>query len=32
LGKLKLYVSKGIGTSLIPFRFFARAEASVFYI
>lgn len=32
VGKLKLYVSKGIGTSLIPVRFFARAEATVFYV
>ncbi|MCR6642043.1 MAG: metallophosphoesterase [Sporocytophaga sp.] len=30
-GKSKMYVSKGIGTSLIPVRFFARAEAIVFY-
>ena len=28
----KMYVSKGIGTSVIPVRFGARAEASIFYI
>jgi predicted MPP superfamily phosphohydrolase len=28
----KLYVSKGIGTSILPIRFGSRAEASVFYI
>ncbi len=28
----KMYVSKGIGTSVIPVRFWARAEASIFYI
>jgi len=27
-----LFVSRGVGTSVIPFRFFARAEATVFYI
>lgn len=32
VGKLKLYVSKGIGTSLIPVRFFARSETTLFYI
>ncbi|ADV47407.1 metallophosphoesterase [Cellulophaga algicola DSM 14237] len=28
----KMYVSKGIGTTVLPIRFFARAEASIFYI
>jgi len=28
----KMYVSKGIGTTVIPLRFGARAEASIFYI
>lgn len=28
----KMYVSKGIGTTILPIRFFARAEASIFYI
>jgi hypothetical protein len=28
----KMYVSKGIGTTILPVRFCARAEASVFYI
>lgn len=27
-----MYVSKGIGTTVLPLRFFARAEASIFYI
>lgn len=27
-----MYVSKGIGTTILPIRFFARAEASIFYI
>jgi hypothetical protein len=32
LENLKMYVSKGIGTTILPLRFFARAEASIFYI
>jgi len=32
LGKTKLYVSKGVGTSIVPIRFGARAEAAVFSI
>ncbi len=28
----KMYVSKGIGTTILPIRFFARAEASIFYV
>ncbi|WP_158973445.1 metallophosphoesterase [Cellulophaga sp. L1A9] len=28
----KMYVSKGIGTTVLPIRFFARAEASIFYM
>ncbi len=28
----KMFVSKGIGTSYFPFRFFARAEAPIFYV
>ncbi|MCJ7468123.1 MAG: metallophosphoesterase [Maribacter sp.] len=28
----KMYVSKGIGTTIIPIRFGARAEATIFYI
>ena len=28
----KMYVSKGIGTSYLPIRFFARAEAPIFYV
>tara|TARA_R110002049_G_C9042573_1_gene552877 strand:- start:128 stop:943 length:816 start_codon:yes stop_codon:yes gene_type:complete len=28
----KMYVSKGIGTTMLPLRFGARAEASIFYI
>ncbi|QXP53506.1 MULTISPECIES: metallophosphoesterase [unclassified Cellulophaga] len=28
----KMYVSKGIGTTALPIRFFARAEASIFYV
>tara|TARA_R110000868_G_scaffold227035_1_gene479991 strand:+ start:362 stop:1186 length:825 start_codon:yes stop_codon:yes gene_type:complete len=28
----KMYVSKGIGTTVIPLRFFARAEATIFHI
>lgn len=29
---LPMYVSKGIGTTILPIRFWARAEASVFYL
>ncbi|WP_047245104.1 metallophosphoesterase [Maribacter thermophilus] len=29
---IKMYVSKGIGTTLLPIRFGARAEASIFYV
>lgn len=32
LENTKMYVSKGIGTTVLPLRFFARAEASIFYI
>lgn len=32
LDTTKMYVSKGIGTTVLPLRFFARAEASIFYI
>jgi len=32
LENIKIYVSKGIGTTILPLRFFARAEASIFYI
>ena len=28
----KMYVSKGVGTTVVPLRFGARAEASIFYI
>lgn len=28
----KMYVSKGVGTALVPVRFACRAEASIFYI
>lgn len=28
----QLYVSKGIGTRIVPFRFWSRAEAIVFYV
>lgn len=28
----KMYVSKGIGTTVLPIRFFARAEATVFHV
>tara|TARA_R110002049_G_scaffold10728_1_gene52140 strand:+ start:355 stop:1170 length:816 start_codon:yes stop_codon:yes gene_type:complete len=28
----KMYVSKGVGTTVIPMRFGARAEASIFYL
>ena len=28
----RMYVSRGIGTTILPIRFFARAEASIFYI
>ena len=28
----KMYVSKGIGTTILPIRFFARAEATIFYV
>tara|TARA_R110002012_G_scaffold322099_1_gene555488 strand:+ start:23005 stop:23832 length:828 start_codon:yes stop_codon:yes gene_type:complete len=31
-GSTKMYVSKGIGTTVLPLRFFARAEASIFYL
>lgn len=31
-GTRKLYVSKGIGTSILPMRFMARAEIAVFHI
>lgn len=31
-GKSKMYVSKGIGTTILPIRFFARAEASIFKV
>lgn len=30
--KSRMYVSKGIGTTIFPVRFCARAEASIFYI
>jgi predicted MPP superfamily phosphohydrolase len=30
--ELKMYVSRGIGTTILPIRFFARAEASIFHI
>ncbi|MBQ4914852.1 metallophosphoesterase [Maribacter sp. MMG018] len=29
---IRMYVSKGIGTTLLPVRFGARAEASIFYV
>ena len=32
LNTTKMYVSKGIGTTVLPIRFFARAEATIFYI
>lgn len=28
----KMYVSKGIGTTILPIRFFARAEVSIFHV
>lgn len=28
----KMYVSKGIGTNILPIRFFARAEATIFHV
>jgi predicted MPP superfamily phosphohydrolase len=31
VGRVKMYVSRGIGTSVLPFRFMSRAEASLFY-
>ncbi len=31
-GDSKLYVSKGVGTSILPFRFGSRAEVTIFYI
>ncbi len=32
LDTIKMYVSKGIGTTVLPLRFFARAEVAIFYI
>lgn len=32
LGKTKLYVSKGVGTSVVPIRFGSRAEVAVFRV
>lgn len=32
INNLRMYVSKGIGTSVIPFRLGSRAEATIFYI
>lgn len=32
LNGLKMYVSKGIGTTIFPFRLGARAEATIFYV
>ncbi|RRQ48237.1 metallophosphoesterase [Maribacter algicola] len=31
-GDIPMYVSKGIGTTILPIRFWARAEASIFYV
>lgn len=31
-GISKMYVSKGIGTTMLPIRFWARAEATTFYV
>jgi predicted MPP superfamily phosphohydrolase len=31
-GTRKMYVSKGLGTSILPVRFLARAEMAVFYL
>ncbi|TCC97992.1 metallophosphoesterase [Pedobacter psychroterrae] len=32
LGRTKMYVSKGVGTSIVPIRFGARAEVAIFNI
>ena len=31
-GNIPMYVSKGIGTTILPIRFWARAEASIFFV